>query len=73
MTPNFALLIEKAAIFPAVIQDEMAFQWLDDIENELQWQITLEQAQPKLEFVALAALQQSNLKNNSTKSCPTTF
>lgn len=59
MTPNFAQLIEKAATLPAVIQEEIALQWLDDIENELQWQATLEQPQPKLEQFALAALQQA--------------
>jgi hypothetical protein len=52
-------LLEKAATLPAVIQDEIALRWLDDIENELQWQTTLEQPQTKLEQLALAALQQA--------------
>lgn len=59
MTPNLTQLIEKAATLPAVIQEEIAAQWLDDIENELQWQTTLEQPQAKLEQLALAALQQA--------------
>jgi len=59
MTPNFIQLIEKAAALPAVVQEEIALQWSDDIENELQWQTTLEQPQPKLEQLALAALQEA--------------
>lgn len=59
MTVNFTQLIEKAATLPDVIQEEIALQWSDDIENELQWQTTLEQPQPKLEQLALAALEQA--------------
>jgi hypothetical protein len=59
MTANFTQLLEKAATLPDAIQEEIALQWLDDIENELQWQATLEQPQPKLEQLALAALQQA--------------
>lgn len=59
MTTNLTQLLEKAATLPDVIQEEIALQWLDDIENELQWQSTLEQPQPKLEQLALAALQQA--------------
>lgn len=44
-------LEEKAESFNSVA--------IDDAENELQWQVTLEQAQPKLEQLALAALQQA--------------
>ena len=57
--PNFAKLIEKTAVLSPAIQEEIILQWFDDIENELQWQKTLEQPQPKLEQLALAALQQS--------------
>lgn len=60
ITPNFAQLIKKAAVLPLEIQEEIILQWFDDLENELQWQKTLEQPQPKLEQLALAALQQSN-------------
>jgi hypothetical protein len=59
MTPTARQLLEKVATLPDVIQEEIALQWLDDIENELQWQATLEQPQPKLEQLALAALQQA--------------
>jgi hypothetical protein len=46
MPSNITQLIEKAATLPAVIQEEIALQWLDDIDNELQWQTRLEQLQP---------------------------
>lgn len=59
-TPNFAQLIEKAAVLSPIIQEEILLQWFDDLENELQWQKTLGQSQPKLEQLALAALQQSH-------------
>jgi len=59
MPSNFTQLIEKAATLPAVIQEAIALQWLDDIDNELQWQTTLEQLQPQLESLALAALRES--------------
>lgn len=59
MTANLTQLLEKAATLPDIIQEEIALQWLDDIENELQWQSTLEQPQTKLEQLALAALQQA--------------
>ena len=63
ITPNFAKLIEKTAVLSPAIQEEIILQWFDDIENDtatLQWQKTLEQPQPKLEQLALAALQQSH-------------
>ncbi len=44
-------LEEKAEPFNSVA--------IEDAENELQWQTTLEQPQPKLEQLALAALQQA--------------
>ncbi|MDP3010077.1 MAG: hypothetical protein Q8N30_13540 [Methylococcales bacterium] len=61
MTPTTLQLLEKVATLPDVIQEEIALQWLDDIENELQWQATLEQPQPKLEQLALAALQHKKM------------
>jgi hypothetical protein len=58
-SPNLALLIEKTASLPDSVQEEMALQWLDDVDSELQWQSTLEKPQPKLEQLAFAALQQA--------------
>ncbi len=59
MPSNFTQLIEKAATLPAVIQEEIALQWQDGRDNELQWQTTLEQPQPQLENLTLSVLQES--------------
>jgi len=59
MSQNFTQLMEKVATLLAVVQEDIALQWSDDIENELQWQSTLNQPQTKLEQLALAALQQA--------------
>jgi DNA primase len=53
-------VIQKASELPRHLQDEMAEQWLEDIENELKWQQTLEQPQEKLVKLAEKALQQSS-------------
>ena len=34
ITPNFAQLIDKAAVLPIEIQEEIILQQADDIENE---------------------------------------
>ncbi|CRI67280.1 Similarity [Thiocapsa sp. KS1] len=52
-------VIQRASALPLEIQDEMADQWLQDIENELAWQTTLQQPQDKLSKLAREALRQS--------------
>jgi len=53
-------VIQQAATLPIEIQDEIAEQWLEDIENEINWQKTLQQPQAqKLSELAQAALRQS--------------
>jgi glycosyltransferase A (GT-A) superfamily protein (DUF2064 family) len=52
-------VIQRASALPLEIQDEMADQWLQDIENELGWQTTLQQPQDKLSELAREALRQS--------------
>ncbi len=59
MTTRLEQAVQKASILPAHIQDEIAEQWLDDIESEIKWQQTLEQPQEKLVALAQKALQQS--------------
>lgn len=34
IAPNFAQLIDKAAILPLEIQEEIILQWFDNIEND---------------------------------------
>lgn len=52
-------VIQQASALPLEIQDEMADQWLQDIENELGWQTTLQRPQDKLSELAREALRQS--------------
>jgi hypothetical protein len=59
--PNlFEKVIQQAATLPIEIQDEIAGQWLEDIENEINWQKTLQQPQERrLSELAREALRQS--------------
>ena len=59
MPNRFELIAQKASALPLDIQDEIAEQWLEDIENELNWQKTLQQPQDKLVALAREALRQS--------------
>jgi hypothetical protein len=53
-------VIQQAANLPDEIQDEIAEQWLEDIENEINWQKTLQQPQERrLSELAQEALLQS--------------
>ena len=59
MSSRLDLVIQKAITLPLEIQDEIAEQWLEDIENEIGWQKTLQQPQEKLAELAKMALRQS--------------
>lgn len=59
MTSLLEQAIQRAAILPVDIQNEIAEQWLEDIENEIGWQRTLQQPQEKLSELAQHALRQS--------------
>lgn len=59
MATRFETVIQRASTLPVEIQDEIAEQWLEDIENELSWQKTLQQPQDKLLELAREALRQS--------------
>ena len=59
MPNRFEKVIQQASTLPIEIQDEIAEQWLEDIENELNWQKTLQQSQEKLLDLARKALRQS--------------
>jgi hypothetical protein len=52
MTTLLAELIKEIEALPPEIQDEIAKQILEDIENELRWRKTLAQPQGKLEKLA---------------------
>ncbi|MFW6358956.1 MAG: hypothetical protein ACOC0N_07070 [Chroococcales cyanobacterium] len=60
MTDLLAAAFNKAQYLPEYLQDQLAQQWLEDIENELQWQQTLSQSQPSLlDELAREALKES--------------
>jgi hypothetical protein len=59
MSSRLEQVIQKASALPIEIQNEIADQWLEDIENEMGWQKTLQQPQEKLSELARRALQQS--------------
>jgi hypothetical protein len=60
MTSLLAQAFEKAQTLPEHLQDEIAQQLIDDIENEMNWQQILAQPQPSLlDELAQQALQES--------------
>ncbi|NEO84226.1 MAG: hypothetical protein F6J87_08230 [Spirulina sp. SIO3F2] len=55
---------QKVQTLPEPLQDELAQQLIEDIEQELRWQQTLNQPQPSiLEKLARQALQESDEKH----------
>jgi uncharacterized protein (DUF433 family) len=61
MTHLLAEAFKKAQSLPESIQDELAKQLIEDIENEFQWQKTLSQPQSSfLDELALKALSDSS-------------
>lgn len=59
MSTRFEKIIQRASTLPIEIQEEIAEQWLEDIENELNWQKALQQPQDRLSELAREALRQS--------------
>lgn len=61
MTKLLATAFNKAQNLPEHLQDELAQQLIEDIENELQWQQTLSQPQSStLDELAREALRDSS-------------
>ena len=60
-------VIEQVQTLPVAIQDELAEQFMEDIENEIKWQETLSKPQnsPVFEEMARKALEDS--KERRTK------
>lgn len=60
MTYLLTQAFQKAQTLPESLQDELAQQLIEDIEQELRWQQTLSQPQPSyLDELARQALQES--------------
>jgi hypothetical protein len=71
MPSLFEKVIQQAATLPIEIQDEIAGQWLEDIENEINWQKTLQQPQGQwLSELAWEALRQSARGETLAKRLP---
>lgn len=65
MTNLLTEAIKKAQSLPEHLQDEIAAQLIEDIENEISWQQQLSQPQPeKLDQLASKALD--DFKNGKT-------
>jgi len=60
MSSRLEQVVQRVSTLPIEIQDEIAEQWFEDIENEIGWQRTLQQPQDKLSELAQEALRQSS-------------
>ena len=57
MTALLERAFEQAMILPEALQDDLAEQWLQELEWELNWDATFAASQPLLEQLARKALQ----------------
>jgi len=60
-------VVQKAQTLPEAIQDELAEQLLEDIENEIKWQETLLSPQNSLILVELAQKAINESENRETQ------
>ncbi len=60
MTTLLAKAMSRIEKLPQEIQDEIAEQLLEDLENEVAWQKTLAKPQPKLRKLAEQAIRASD-------------
>ena len=59
MTKLLEEVLKEAEKLSPEIQNEIAEQLLEDVKNEIQWQLTLTKPQEKLDNLAQKALKQS--------------
>lgn len=52
--------ITRAKRLSHQLQDKIASEWLEDIENEIKWQEELSKTQDKIDLLARDALRESN-------------
>ena len=60
MTNLLSKVIRRIEALPVELQNEIAEQLLDDLDNELRWQKTLSKPQAKLGKLGAKALEESN-------------
>jgi hypothetical protein len=59
--------VQKAQELPEAIQDELAEQFIEDIESEIKWQETLSKPQDSLILKELAQKAISDSENGQTQ------
>lgn len=60
-------VIQQAQSLPIAIQDELAEQFLEDVENEIKWQETLSKPQESLVLEEMARKVLENYQAGRTK------
>ncbi|WP_247219255.1 hypothetical protein [Synechococcus sp. C9] len=67
MSPLLTSALQKAQTLPRAVQDELAEQFIEDIENEIKWQETLSKPQNSLIIKKLADKAISDSEKGQTK------
>jgi len=67
MSALLSSLVQKAQELPEAIQDELAEQFIEDIENEIKWQVTLSKPQDSLILKQLAQIAIADSETGQTK------
>ncbi|MDS3861707.1 hypothetical protein RIF25_12930 [Thermosynechococcaceae cyanobacterium BACA0444] len=67
LSTRLSKVVSKAQELPEAIQDELAEQFIEDIENELKWQETLSKPQDSLILQALAEKAIADSENGQTQ------
>jgi len=67
MSALLSSLVQKAQELPEAIQDELAEQFIEDIENEIKWQVTLSKPQDSLILKQLAQKAIADSETGQTK------
>ena len=64
---DYGKAVQKAQELPEAIQDELAAQFIEDIENEIKWQETLSKPQDSLILKELAQKAIADSENGQTE------
>ena len=67
MSALLSSAVEKAQTLPQAIQDELAEQFIEDIESEINWQETLSEPQESMILKNLAEKAIKESENGETK------
>jgi hypothetical protein len=67
LSTRLSKAVQKAQELPEAIQDELAEQFIEDIENEIKWQETLSKPQDSLILKELAQKAIADSENGQTQ------